>query len=187
MNKVICLPTDKDPIPGRVKFFNESKQFGFISTADSDFHFTKRGYRRIRGLGDGKVAIEFADCPPIQDGIEVLLLEARCAPKGVQALQWTIPSFNTERLVLYVVIQRIERRTEKSHSSDPVCDNERRMFKTETVRTIETFINERIVFTSASREDAERHIEGALSSRLEESRNGVGTVVTNRIESVEIA
>jgi len=178
-----------NPKQGFIKFYKAEKTFGFIETNDWDAFFGPHGYRRVRLLSNGKAILETAPCPTdsLEAGLEVVILSARCAPKGVHAVEWTIPSLIVEECVIWVVIQRIEQTTERESTSDPICDNERRMFKTHTTRTIDKFVNERVARTCATKEEAEKFME--LHSPV--YRGGFvrasGTNVTYRVESIRIA
>ena len=183
------------PLPGKIKFFKADKLFGFVETSEGDLFFGTRGYRRMRGLGDGRVVLDSGNCPveALETNLTVLVLNVVHTTKGGQAVEWTIPSLNCEEAVLWVVIQRIERRSEREVTSDPVCDNERRMFKTHTTRRVDTFINERIAYTTARKPDAEQYMEdhsvpyrqtGALGIH---DRSEIGTKVSFRVESVVLA
>jgi hypothetical protein len=182
----ISLDNPKD---GTIKFYKPEKTFGFVETNDWDAFFGPRGYRQVRLLSNGKATVEAQPCPEgsLESGLEIVILSARLTPKGVHAIEWAIPSLIVEECVVWTVVQRVERRIEREATSDPVCDNERRMFKTHTTRTVETFINEHIVKSCATKEEAEACVEERTPSYSYRNENGTGTKVSFRVEFLRLA
>ena len=174
-----------NPLPGRIKFFNQERGFGFIETSEGDLFFGLKGYRRIKGLGNGRAEVlYYQELPSFEVGQLVQVIDLQHGNKGAKAIEWTIPSYNTELVCLWVVIQRVEQHTEREATSNPVCDNTLRAYKTVTTRTIDTFINEKIIAVRASKEEAEAYTEDR--QRPYGVRSGTGSKVTFRVEQINI-
>ena len=174
------LPTAQAHMVGRVKFYNSAKCFGFIATdAGWDGYFTTDGYRKVVCCGNNIARFEHGAPPPLQEGQEVLLMSALRNRRGVQVLEWSIPSLNHEEVKLYVVIEREETETRSTKTTAPVCDTVRKIWVNNSEVTVTQRVAERVVSCGTDKDLATREVEQGVGRT--QLRN-----VTRRIQELTI-
>lgn len=131
-----------------VKYQNDERQFGFCEGEDGiSYFFSGRGYyRREYSQGEFKFQPQ-SECPKLENGAEIFLLNTGINKKGPVAVEWTVPTLN-EVLKLYFV--SLSSSTTTTVETEPICDRDKKMYvRNHATRTLQST---KIVFVGSLEE-----------------------------------